>query len=151
MKTTDRFENAIQKLYTAFHSDILSPECCRQCAVGNLLDHKDSWKHLSDRHGSTHLNYVGKVHEMMGRRFGGYLPSELLQIEAAFLSGCGYSLPLLHDGKKPNDPTDKETLFEGLCAAVSCLCQLDDIQDIMDCSQLFEFEKPSQPQGVLST
>lgn len=81
MKTTPRLESALKKLYTAFHSDKLNPECCKQCAVGNILDQTDSWKHLSDSHGDLKLNYLGKVHQTLGRKFNGYSPFELLMIE----------------------------------------------------------------------
>ena len=64
--------------------------CCKHCAVGNILDNMDIWKHLSNYHGSLELNYVGKVHQTLGRKFNGYSPLELLQIEATFLKACGY-------------------------------------------------------------
>ena len=84
MKTSTRLEAAITKIYNAFHNNELNPECCKQCAVGNILDKTDSWKHLSDNHGSVQLNYVGKVHQTLGRKFNGYTPLELLQIESTF-------------------------------------------------------------------
>ncbi|ULC60457.1 Na(+)-translocating NADH-quinone reductase subunit F [Flaviramulus sp. BrNp1-15] len=140
MKTTSRLEQAIKKLYIAFHSDKLHPECCMQCAVGNILDNKDSWKHLADHHGTTKLNYVGKVHQNLGRKFNGYSPLELLQIEAIFLKACGYKLPLHYRNTKPENPTDKNVQFNGLCAVIVYLCELDGINNIMDYSKLFEFE-----------
>lgn len=142
MKTSHRLESAIQKLYSAFHNDELHPECCQQCAVGNILDHTEAWKHLSNTHGSLELNYVGLVHQNLGRTFGGYSPLELLQIEARFLKGCGYSLPLNRQGIKPKNPKDKNVLFNGLCEVVAFLCDLDGIDDVMDYSQLFEFDSP---------
>jgi hypothetical protein len=142
MITSQRFEQAINKLYNAFHADELVPECCNRCAVGNICDNHDRWKHLTDEHGSVVLNYVGIVNEKFEKRINGYLPSELLRIEAVFLKGCGYSLPLNYKSKRPADPTSKEILFQGLCATVSFLCELDDIPDVMDCSKLFEYEKP---------
>lgn len=141
MHISFRLDNAIQKLYTAFHSNTLHPECCKQCAVGNILDNKDAWKHLSDNHGSLRLNYVGLVHQNLGRTFNGYSPMELLQIEAAFLRGCGYSLPLHHKGLKPKDSTDKDVLFNGLCEAVNILCHLDNMDNIMDYSKVFNYDK----------
>tara|TARA_R100000935_G_scaffold13736_5_gene27630 strand:+ start:51194 stop:51640 length:447 start_codon:yes stop_codon:yes gene_type:complete len=141
MKTTPRFEAAVQKLYTAFHNETLHPECCSQCAVGTILEGNDAWKHLSDHHGSYQLNYIGKVHEMMGRRFGGYLPSELLSIENAFLQGCSYQLPLRHSHFSPSNPKEKEIVFDGLCATVTVLCKLDGIKNTKDVSELFNFEK----------
>ena len=140
MNTTKRLENAINKLYLAFHNDKLNPECSKQCAVGNICNNTDSWKYFSDTHGSLILNYVGRVHQNLGRKFYGYSPEELLNIEAAFLSGCGYTLPFNQKTKKPANPTSKETLFTGLCAVVEFLCKLDGISNVMDYSNLFEYK-----------
>ncbi|TGV03192.1 Na(+)-translocating NADH-quinone reductase subunit F [Flavivirga rizhaonensis] len=140
MKTSERLEQALKKLYTAFHNNELNPECCKQCAVGNILDNTDSWKYLSDVHGSLKLNYIGKVHETLERRFNGYTPLELLKIENIFLKACGYTLPLHHKNKKPNNPTDKDILFNGLNEVVRFLCHLDNISNAMDYTKLFEFE-----------
>jgi hypothetical protein len=137
MKTTVRFENAIKKLYTAFHTNQLNPEDCAACAVGNILDRKDFWKHLSDDHGSLQLNYVGRFHEYSGKRFNGYTPSELMKIECTFLEGCGYELPYRHNHKRPKDPTCKEVLFNGLCAVIEELCRLDGIDNILEYQSLF--------------
>jgi hypothetical protein len=139
MKTSPRFDHAIKKLYTAFHNNTLNPEDCKQCAVGNILDNKDSWKHLTDMHGSVKLNYVGLIHQNLGRKFNGYSPLELLQIEAAFLKGCGYRLGLNYC-HKPDYFKNKSILFNGLCEVVSQLCILDGIRNMMDCSLLFKFE-----------
>ena len=143
MKTTIRFDKAIKKLYLAFHNGYLNPECCKQCAVGNILDNKDFWKHLSDDHGSLQLNYTGRVHQNLGRRFNGYAPLELMQIEAEFLKGCGYQLPFHHKNIKPNNPIDNEVLFNGLCAVVELLCKLDGIENVMDFHKLFDFKVKS--------
>ena len=137
MSVTNRFESAVKKLYTAFHNNTLNPECCKQCAVGNILDNSDSWKHLSDAHGTLQLNYIGKVNEAFEKRFNGYLPSELLQIEATFLKACGYQLPLHYKNKKPKNPTNKDNLFKGLSAVISYLCNLDGIDNVMDYVERF--------------
>ena len=138
MKTSARFDNAIEKLYKAFHNHTLNPEDYKQCAVGNILDNTDSWKHLSDHHGSLQLNYIGLVNQKFGKRFNGYSPLEILQIEATFLKACGYELPLHHKNTKPNNPRDKECLFNGLSEVIKYLCELDNIENIMDYSKLFE-------------
>ncbi len=140
MKISRRLEQAITKLYTAFHDGSLHPECCKSCAVGNILDHTESWKHLSDAHGSLVLNYIGRVHQGFGRRFNGYTPQELLHIEAIFLEGCGYSLPLRHTSKKPTDPAEKDILFKGLSAVIKYLCALEGISNVMEYSKLFNFK-----------
>lgn len=141
MKTPIRLEKALSKLYIAFHNNELFPECCKQCAVGNILDKTDSWKYLSDHHGSTQLNYIGQVHQTLGRKFNGYSPLELLQIEAIFLKACGFKLPLLYKNEKPKIHSNKETLFSGLSEVIKFLCSIDGINNVMDCSKLIELEK----------
>ncbi len=140
MKTSQRLETALKKLYVAFHNNELHPECCKSCAVGNILDNTDSWKYLTNIHGSLKLNYVGLVHQNLGRKFNGYSPQELLQIESKFLKGCGYNGALDGKTKKPVNPTDKDILFNGLCSVISFLCHLDGISNIMGYSKFFEFE-----------
>lgn len=148
MKTTHRIESAIKKLYTAFHNNTLNPECCRQCAVGNILDNTESWKHLSDSHGSLILNYVGRVHQTLERQFNGYSPLELLQIEHTFLKACGFEVPLHYKNNKPKNPTDKDVLFDGLSAVIDFLCKLDGIDNVMDYTKLFEVEN-DKPKYIL--
>lgn len=138
MNLPARLEAALMKLYRAFNEQQLHPEDACRCAVGNILDGKDFWKHLSDDHGSIKLNYVGNFHESLGRRFQGYKPSELLQIEASFLNGCGYGLPLHHSGQKPNDPTDPELLFNGLVSVIATLSKLEGIDDLLLLKAPFE-------------
>ena len=140
MKNSNRLENAIQKLYLAFHTNELHPECCKQCAVGNILNNTDSWKHLSDHHGSIELNYLGNLHQMLGRKFNGYSPQELLKIEATFLNACGYQLPFHHKNKKPKNPTNKDVLFNGLSEVIKLLCEFDGVPNPMDYTKLFEIE-----------
>ena len=149
MKTSPRLEQAISKLYSAFHSDSLNPECCKTCAVGNILNNTDIWKHLTDGHGSLKLSYVGKVNEALGKKLNGYTPFELLQIESAFLKGCGYKLPLSHKTNKLVDRNSKEVMFNGMCEAVAVLCKLDGISNVMDYSRLFDFED-NQPVNELA-
>lgn len=137
---TSRLDRALSKLYQAYHNDELHPECCRKCAVGNICDNTDTWKHLTQVHGSLKLSYVGSVNQNFGKRIHGYTPLELLKIEAEFLSGCGYSGPIDNNCTKPENPTDKDNLFNGLCSVVSYLCELDNIPNVMDYTRLFEIE-----------
>lgn len=140
MNIPNRLEQALAKLYTAFHNHRLDPEDCTACAVGNILDNHDSWKHLSHSHGSLQLSYVGNVHQKLGRKFNGYTPQELLQIEKVFLETCGFKTPLCHYNPKPQNPRSKEVLFNGLCAVVALLCEFDKVPNVMDFSKLFEYE-----------
>lgn len=149
MKTTKRFEAAVQKLYAAFHDDKLDPNCCRQCAVGNILDNSDAWKHLSDDHGSLRLNYVGKVHQSLGRRFNGYTPLELLQIEQAFLQGCGFEVPFKPNSKKPKQCNRNDYLFDGFSKVVQFLCKLDSLDNVMDYRIVLRDTLKKQPSYAL--
>jgi hypothetical protein len=140
MKATTRLEQAITKLYVAFHNGLLNPECCNSCAVGNICDNTDTWKYLTDTHGSLKLSQLGMLNENFGRKIHGYSPKELLQIELVFLKACGYDLPLVANSKRPDKPINKDILFNGLCATVELLCILDNVPNVMDYSKLFEFE-----------
>jgi len=143
MELPRRLEQAISKLYTAFHNGTLDPENCYHCAVGNICDNYDTWKHLTEQHGSTRLSHLGRLNELTGRRINGYSPSELLTIEKVFLAGCGYSLPFRRSDRKVN-PKDKETHYKGLCAVVEYLCALDGVGNVMDITRLFDYtdDKP---------
>ncbi len=150
MKTSKRLEQALTKLYNAYHNNQLNPEDCAACAVGNILDNHDSWKHLSNQHGSLELSYVGRIHQNLGRKFNGYSPKEILQIEKVFLEACGFKTPLCHYNVKPLHPRANDVLFNGLSAVVSLLCKLDSIEDVMDLSKLFEQEN-GEPMYHLDT
>jgi|SRR5699024_8261285 len=149
MKTSKRFDRAIEQLYRAFHDNTLNPECCRQCAVGNICYNTDTWRLLTPAHGSVELSYLGKLNETFGRKIGGYSPSELLGIEAVFLKALGYELPLTRESKKPLKPLSKDLLFWGLSETVSHLCRLDGISDVMDPSRLFDFEPERKPEEII--
>lgn len=148
MKFSIRLEKAIQKLYEAFHNDLLIPECACRCAVGNVCDNKDNWKYFTHAHGAVDLTYVGKVNELFGKKFNGYSPSELLNLEAEFLKGCGYSVPLMHRSLIKARPRTKDDLFDGLSAAVSYLCTLEKVPDVMDYSRLFDYQKETLSEKV---
>jgi len=148
MKTTSRLEQAIIKLYAAFHEGTLNPECCCRCAVGNICDNTDTWKYLTDSHGSLQLSYIGKLNENFGRKIYGYSPKELLQIEVVFLKGCGYKVPFARSSKRPNDATNKDRLFNGLCKTIEFLCALDHVSNVMDYSKIFEFEKDTHKDAL---
>ena len=145
---TKRLDRALSKLYKAFHNDELHPECCRKCAVGNICDNTDTWKHLTEIHGSLRLSYVGLLNQNFGKRIHGYSPLELLKIEAEFLKGCGYSGPIDRNCTKPENPTDKDNLFNGLCRVVTYICKLDNVPNVMDYQKLFEVEN-DQPKYAL--
>ena len=150
MRTPPRLERALTKLYTAFHSGELNPECNRGCAVGNICDNTTTWRYLTEAHGSLKLSYIGNLNEYFGRRVFGYSPSELLRIEVVFLRACGYELPLKLGSKRPKDPQNKDMLFNALCATVAFLCKLDGVPNVMEYAKLFEYEN-DQPKYALAT
>ncbi|UOB17585.1 Na(+)-translocating NADH-quinone reductase subunit F [Abyssalbus ytuae] len=151
MKLSKRLDSALNKLYIAFNNDMLNPECCKQCAVGNICNNTDFWKNFTEVHGSVVLNYLGTLHERLGRTYYGYSPKELLQIEAVFLKGCGYELPYKHGNKKPQHPTSKDILFNGLNYVVKYLCELDGVPDVMDTRKLFNYIPEKESEEVLSS
>jgi len=150
METPKRLELALIKLYNAYHNNRLDPEDCTACAVGNILDNHDSWKYLSNGHGSLELNYIGRVHQNLGRKFNGYSPVELLKIEKVFLEACGFKTPLCHYNTKPINPLCKDNLFNGLSAVIDLLCKIEHMDNVMDYSKLFE-QKNGQPIYHLQT
>jgi hypothetical protein len=60
------------------------------------------------------LNYVGKIHEVLIRRFNGYSPMDLLKIKEMFLKACSYKLPLDYRNKNARNTIYKYVLFNGL-------------------------------------
>lgn len=139
METSKRFNEAVNKLYKAFHENNLKPLSFQHCAVGTILDHKTYWKEFSNANGSLQLNYVGIVHQRLDRKFNGYSPLELLEIEKTFLQACGYQLPL-HHTTFSSKKVGKKVLFNGLEAVIALLCKLDNIPNVMDCSKLFDYD-----------
>ena len=139
MDLPSRLEQSLTKLYTAFYNDQLDPENCCHCAVGNICDNVDAWKHFTDIHGSVKLNYLGRLNEEFGKRINGYTPSELLSIEAVFLKACGYTLTSRNRLLKPAPIIDNEMMFKGLCAAVDYLCRLDGVKNVMEQYKKFDW------------
>ena len=139
MQLPYRLDIALNKLYSAFYNDELDPENCCHCAVGNICDNIDAWKHFTDIHGSVKLNYLGRLHETLGKRINGYSPLELLSIEASFLKGCGYSLTSRNRLLKPAQVIDQEMMFKGLCGTIDYLCKLDGVENVMELYQRFDF------------
>jgi len=144
MKTTIRFNAAITKLYNAFHKGELNPNDCMHCAVGNLCDNSNLWARLVKSHyGRKYYldNYIGQVKETVDKT--GYSALELLKIEDIFLTGCNVKAGDFHLYK------DKNRQFNGLCAVVEYLCELDNISNVMEVQSLFEISTTKQVNEVL--
>lgn len=142
MKLPHRLEQAALKLYEAYYDKSLQPDCCHLCAVGNILDRKDFWKHFTDKHGSVQLNYVGLVHQNIGRTYKGYTPLQLLEIESVFLNACGFSLPLKRGSESPKITEDQ--LYFALMTTIRHLCKLEGIDSFMSLSPILQNDSEAQ-------
>lgn len=135
MKLPIRLENAITKLYTAFHDNRLDALDCEMCAVGNICG-GGNWdtnplfarmtifktyirQNMSDEEIQEGIKEIKST---------GYSAEELAKVELIFLDACGRM------------KGTKEQQFKGLCAVVEYLCELDNIPNVMDYTKLFETE-----------
>jgi len=141
MKTTERFTNAVTKLYNAFHNGKLNAFECTACAVGNICDNKTNWIDLLPFISSTNIFVIQRFTSSLKHNHttekSGYSLAELAMIEGLFMAAH-------EDG----DETNIETQYEGLCAVVEYLCELDGIPNVMDYTCLFETEN-NQPKHAL--
>lgn len=128
MKHSERFTNAVTKLYNAFHNGTLNAYDCQKCAIGSLCDGSDLWNRIRTSWLSQFdpSKYKGEVKELIDST--GYSPQEILRIEKRFVSQF--------DGLRTAD--NKEYQFKGLCAVVEYLCELEGIPNVMDYTKLFE-------------
>jgi len=120
MKTmTPRLENAVTKLYNAFHANELNGMSCTQCAVGNMCGNSKHWSSIAPTIG--------------------YAMYELKIVESLFMFG---KKKLSEKSKwDVGEYQDKEIHFKGLCAVVKYLCELDNYPNIMEIQFLFEFDE----------
>jgi hypothetical protein len=145
MKLPIRLENAITKLYPAFHNGLLDALDCGMCAVGNMCNGGVNWDSnpLFARNkifGAyckeiiTDEEIAEGIKEIQST---GYSAEELANVELIFLNAC--------ERRKGT----KEQQFKGLCAVVEYLCELDNIPNVMDYTKLFETEN-NQPKYQLT-
>lgn len=133
METTKRFENAVTKLYSAFHKNEMNAYNCSACAVGNICNGESAWKNVLGFNGSecevpsvSLVNYNGHTKNIIKKT--GYTPEELGWVELKFMKA------------NPYGNQTKSTQFQGLCNVVEYLCELDGIPNVMDFKSLFETE-----------
>lgn len=129
MKLPIRLENAITKLYTAFHEGTLNACDSCACAVGNMCDNNGDWR-LHARFDTHQKNEVISNNYKLPKCIinTGYTANELVNVERLFLESCKF-------GKGT-----KQQQFKGLCAVAEYLCELDNIPNVMDYTKLFETE-----------
>lgn len=127
MKTTQRFEQAVTKLYNAFHSNELNSFDCQHCAVGNMCDNDSNW--AKARPCITDYWDYSNIEAIEAASKTGYSLEQLEEIEGIFCFHAPYGLH-----------KNKEAQFKGLCEVVKYLCELDGIPDVMDYTSLFDTE-----------
>lgn len=136
MKTTERFDKAVTKLYNAFHNNSLNAMDCAMCAVGNMCDNNPDWAFTY----KTNTGYSAKEIKNIEQLFmhGYNINTEKhIQLEKSFsFSGTGFGW----DAKDVKCTTNKHLVFIALCAVVEYLCELDNIPNVMDYTKLFETE-----------
>lgn len=132
MKTSERFTNAVTKLYNAFHNGTLNAMDCKACAVGNICNNSAHWS------GS----YIAPE--------TGYSREELYTIENLFMFGTKdeNSAILPWRAGQVNSSRADNKVFEALCAVIEYLCEIEGIHNVMDYTSLFETEA-DQPKHKL--
>lgn len=149
MKTTKRFDQALERLYNAFNNRELNAYDCKACAVGNILGELggSGWKHkvISPYAYDYILSYPG-IHEsdevLKAKIIAecSYSLEELANIEYLFM----YGVKRLDSGMEINHREAKtheellELQFKGLCYVIEYLCELDGIENFMDHTKMFE-------------
>jgi len=134
MKTTKRLENAITKLYNAFHNGTLNAFDCSACAVGNLVGDAYWTGHIVvSTNNPIEITLWGGLFEDYHLEESGYTKGNLMKIEFKFLTAWKENCS--------NDSTNKDIQFQGLCSVVEYLCELDNIPNVMDYTSLFEFNE----------
>jgi len=147
MKTTERFDNAVTKLYNAFHYGELNFAHPCHCAVGNICNNNNNWfrevQRFKDNIFSSvsNPNYKTKNHVILS---SGYSVFELGEVERIFGEHAGTVGRIC---KYKSDKSDSQ--FGGLCAVIEYLCKLDGIPNFMDYTKLFETEN-EKPKYQLS-
>ncbi len=127
---TQRLENALTKLYKAYHEGTLQAQDCKHCAVGNIVEGEE-W---SDVEGFDYFD--GGVSCPKGLSMikkSGYSIKELKRVESIFI---------FHGWSKINQ-------FKGLCKVVEYLCELDNVPNVMDCTKIFETTEEGKPKHEL--
>lgn len=149
MNITKRFDEAVNKLYTAYHNNTLNAMDCQHCAVGNLCNNDVSWaggRTAPGRVGGSVI-YWDRYKPQNFINPTQYTFEELIDIERAFLFGNSKKGELIKFRNiiSNNDVTShqntkqkqKELQFQGLCAVIEYLANLDNIPNPFNFDNLF--------------
>ena len=152
MKTTKRFENAVTKLYRAFHNNELDHTSCSACAVGNIVGNS-LWANHTGFVCGYELDFM---YELKTKRESHYkeVLQEVITAEKVCLN-TGYSVDELIRVERlfmdcfDGSCSQEQSEFNGLCEVVKYLCELDNIPNVMDYTLLFE-TKDNKPAKELA-
>lgn len=132
--TSNRFNNAVTKLYNAFHNGELISMDCAKCAVGSIVG-GSGWSTLTWRFIDFPQHDLEDIPNILKT---GYSAKELREVERIFM--FGYSTQKTYGSGVYRTKETKEDQFIGLCHVVEYLCELEGIPNVMDYTKLFETE-----------
>ena len=123
MRTTKRFEQATEKLYTAFNNGTLNAFNCTACAVGNMLGTNEHWQlhAISVNNELISLPIFDRTYPF----HKDYNNTEIEEVETRFLTAWAEENKL--DDRFAHD---KEIQFNGLMNVINYLAELDNIETI---------------------
>lgn len=152
-----RFDNAVSKLIKAFFDETLEKGQCSCCAVGNICDNKSDWKNLFVTLGTSEdreqINCIRsgitdtdarffspeELSEIREKAFDtikqtGYNAYELAKVEKAFEENTeaikiGSDKYENEEGEEISHDEYIKDQFNGLCAVIDVLCQLEGINN----------------------
>ena len=127
-----RLENAITKLYNAFHNDELDAFSCVSCAVGNITGSMN-WAMCASEGIEEGLVNIMPSEIFNYPKSKDYSGKELFEVEKIFLGEWAK--------EKSKNGKNKEIQFKGLCAVIEYLCELDEVDNVMEIQSLFEYKE----------
>jgi len=144
--TTKRFDNAVTKLYNAFHNGELNAMKSCQCAIGNMVGghYWNPYSQETQDEAGYNAREIINIEQIF---MHGRIPNKIMQWyfnKTNFLNeGTGWS------GYDVNN-SNKELQFLALTKVIEYLCELDNIPNVMDYTSLFEFDKDLKPKKELT-
>lgn len=139
---TNRFNQAIDKLVTAFFNETLMKGECDKCAVGNIVGNRywsDVFLTSLGLQRKKNLNVANS--EIVRRgvdhiRKTGYSVDEMARIEFTFEQNTTYTTKCLEEAEISRDDLIQDQ-FNGLCAVVELLCEMEGITDAQHYKNIF--------------
>lgn len=86
---SERYNNAIKRLYSAYVEGRLNPMDCKKCAVGNICNNTSRWQDFICLKGEVCTgSSLVEFNEYMRLNNAPYSGIELRNIERIYMSGC---------------------------------------------------------------